>query len=690
MEDFIERLKQRKLVQWAFAYIAAAFALLQGVDIVGQQFGWPETLQRGITLAMVLGFFVALVLAWYHGEKGKQSVSTAELLILTVLLAVGGGLMWRYAGRSAPETPETGAVVNPTAPPVVPMAETTIPARSIAVLPFENLSADKDNAYFSDGIQDLILGKLADIGDLKVISRTSTRKYASRPDDLKTIGQQLGVATILEGSVQKAGNQVLINVQLIDARTDAHLWAESYTRTLEDVFGVEGEVAGQIAAALKTRLSPAETQSLASALSADPAANDLYLHAEYFANRGEINDDLASLRQAIALYRQAIAKAPEFAMAWARLSYSESRLAHFGSFLVDVQQLKTDARAHAEQALALAPDLTEAHLAMGYCEYYGGDYAAALSTFSRVLKTHPNHAATIAATGYLLKRQGRFKESLATLQKALALDPRNSMLANEVGLGLIFNGRPTEAKAAFQHALALDPANIPARGNLSRTILFADGDTAGALAAAQGDSPELQALRVDLFGYQRKYGEALALLADIPERDHYAAGAKRLNQAEIYRLSGDMARAKPLYEQALPLLRGQLKAQAGDVKGESGFLDAIAIAELGLGRTAAGMATIARSQALAGRSNDDVIFRPWAMLGHAQLYAEAGRPDLAVPLLEQALVSPGLAANYSPVMLWIDPLWDPIRHDSRFEALQKKYASAKPAAVGSAVAPKVL
>ncbi|RYG39116.1 MAG: tetratricopeptide repeat protein [Burkholderiales bacterium] len=677
MEEFIERLKQRKLVQWAAAYVAAAFALLQGVDIVGQQFGWPETLQRGITLAMVLGFFVALVLAWYHGEKGKQSVSTAELLILAVLLAVGGGLMWRYAGRTAPDLPAGNQVANVTASQVLP--DTAIPARSIAVLPFENLSSDEDNAYFSDGMQDLILTKLAEIAELKVISRTSTRKYASRPDDLKSIGQQLGVATILEGSVQKAGNQVLINVQLIDAATDAHLWADSYTRTLDDVFGVEGEVAGKIAAALKTRLSPAETQSLATALSANPAANDLYLRAEYFAIRGEVNNDLASLRQAIALYRQATAKAPEFAMAWARLSYSESRLAFFGSFLVDVQQLKTDARAHAEQALALAPDLTEAHLAMGYCDYYGRrDYAAALSTFSRVLKTHPNHAATIAATGYLLKRQGRFTESLATLQKALALDPRNSMLANEVGLGLIFNGRPTEAKAAFRHALALDPANIPARSMLSGTILFADGDTAGALAAAQGDSPELQGLRVDLLVYQRKYREALALLADIPERDHYAAGAKRLNQAEIYRLSGDMARARPLYEQVLPLLRGQLKAQSGDVEGESGFLDVIAIAELGLGRTAAGMVTIARSQALAGRSTDDVIFKPAAMLSHAQLYAQARRPDLAVPLLEQALVSPGLAPNYAPVMLWIDPLWDPIRHDAGFQALQKRYASAKP------------
>jgi TolB-like protein/Tfp pilus assembly protein PilF len=676
VEQFIEHLKQRKLVQWAVAYVAAAFALLQGVDIVGQQFDWPETLQRIITLAMMLGFFVTLVLAWYHGEKGKQSVSTAELLILAFLLAVGGGLMWRYAAGTSAGVPAESGVSHPTESTVIPPANTAVPARSIAVLPFENLSADKDNAYFSDGIQDLILTKLAEIAELKVISRTSTRKYASRPDDLKTIGQQLGVATILEGSVQKAGNQVLINVQLIDTRTDAHLWAESYTRTLDDVFGVEGEVAGQIATALKTKLTPVEAQRLGTALSGDPAANDLYLRAEYFANQGRIRSDQASMRQAIALYRRAIAKAPGFAIARARLSYNESYFA-FKFFLEDAQELNRDARVQAEQALVLAPDLIEAHLAIGYCDYYGrGDYAAALTTFSKVLEAHPNDPATIAATGYLLKRQGRFKESLAALQRALELDPRNSMLATDVGLSYMLNGRHNEAQAAFHHALALDPAQIEARIYLSEAVLFADGDAEGALVAAQG--PQLQSLRVDLLIYQRKYQEALALLAGIPERDNYVPGAKRLNQAEIYRLSDDVAHARPLYEQALPILRAQIKDQAGDKYREIGLLDAIATAELGLGHTAAGMAIIARSQALAARIND-YSFKPSAMLGHAQLYAQARRPDLAVPLLEQTLASPGIGASYSPVMLWIDPAWDPIRHDAGFEALQKTYISAKPA-----------
>ncbi|MGN6112191.1 MAG: tetratricopeptide repeat protein [Luteimonas sp.] len=678
MDHFTERLKQNKLVQWAIAYVAAAFALLQGVDIVGQQFGWPETLQRVITLAMVLGFFVVLVLAWYHGEKGKQRVSTAELLIMAALLTVGGGLLWSYAGRSAPAIPASDALPKSPAIPVMSAATAAIPARSIAVLPFENLSSDKDNAYFSDGMQDLILTKLAEIAELKVISRTSTRKYASRPEDLKTIGQQLGVATILEGSVQRAGKQVLVNVQLIDAATDAHLWAESYTRTLDDVFGVEGEVAGQIATALRTRLSPVETRRLATTLSADSAANDLYLRAEYLANQALTSSELDKMRQAIALYRQAIEKAPDFAMARARLSYGESWLAYFGEQVEkNLQQLRTDARTQAEQALALAPDLLEAHLALGYSEYYGRrDYAAALVTFSKVLETHPNDAATIAATGYLLKRQGRFKESLATLQRAFELDPRSSVLALEVGLAYVFNGRPREAKAAFRRALALDPLNIPAQEQLSRVILLADGDTASALAAAQGDSDALKALRVDLLVYQRRYEEALALLGGIPERDNYIAGAKALNLADIHRLAGNMARAKPLYEQALSTLNAQLGA--GDVESESELLDTIAVAELGLGHTAEAMAAVARSEALAARSSDEVFFKPSSMLSHARAYAEARRPDRAVPLLEQALVAPGLRPTYSPVMLWLDASWDPIRRDAAFIALQKTHASARP------------
>jgi len=701
MTDLWQGLKQRKLVQWAVAYVAFAFALIQGVDVVAQQFGWPEGVRRGITLALVLGFFVVLVLAWYHGERGAQRVTGTELLIITLLLAVGGGVLWRYARAPVVSAADssTGVVAASGMAPVSQAVGTTpasmaastaatqsIPAKSIAVLPFENLSSDKDNAYFSDGMQDLILTKLADIGQLKVISRTSTMKYASHPEDLKTIAQQLGVATILEGSVQKAGNQVLINVQLIDAKTDAHLWAQSYTRTLDNVFGVEGEVAGQIASALKAKLSPAETQSLATTLSHDPAANDLFLRGEYFFNRGSMNFDAASMKQAIALYRQAIAKAPDFALARAKLSHAESDLVYLGGGGEDTQQLNTDARAQAEQALALAPELVEAHLAIGYYALIGrSDYPAALTAFDTALKLRPNDANALASRANVLAFQGHFAEALTAEQQALASDPRNSDLARVVGESYQDLGRYTEAEAAYQHALALDPNNTEAQYRYPQAILLASGDVAAALTAVQGNGAPSQSQRVYLLTLQRKYPEALALLAGIPDTpDNFRGNPKTLQQANLYRLSGDAAHAKPLFEQVLPLLRARLKSAAASDMTQAGIWRAIASAELGLGHTAAALTAITQSQALVDRS-PNIYYKVEAMPAYARLYAEAGRPDLAVPLLDKALATPGISDSYSPVMLWIDPAWDPIRHDPRFQALLNQYAKYKPAVIPVAV-----
>src|SRR6185437_8899103 len=271
-----------------------------------------------------------------------------------------------------------------------------IPAKSIAVLPFENLSEDKGNAYFADGMQDLILTKLADIGDLKVISRTSTAKYQSHPDNLKV-------------SVQKAGNQVLINVQLINASSDSHIWADSYTRTLDNIFGVEGEVAQKIADALKARLSPVESAQLAALPTTNQAAYDLFLRAEYQANKGNLNYETDEFHAAIPLYRQAIQKDPNFALAYAQLSFAESGAVWFGSGEDDVKPLVADSLAQAEKALALQPRLVAGYLALGYNAYWGRqDYPAALKAFAAALKLRPNDADALAATGYVLRRQGRF------------------------------------------------------------------------------------------------------------------------------------------------------------------------------------------------------------------------------------------------------------------------------------------
>jgi hypothetical protein len=201
MNEFLQRLKQRKIVQWSLAYVAAAFALLQGIDIVAQRFGWPAQTMRVVIIALSVGLFVTLVLAWYHGERGAQRVNGSELLILALLLAIGGGLLWRFAAASGETSAKSSRLSNETKESGAPVG---VPAKSIAVLPFESLSEDKNNAFFAEGVQDEILTRLAKVADLKVISRTSTQKYKSAPDNLRDIAKQLGVMHVLEGSVQKA------------------------------------------------------------------------------------------------------------------------------------------------------------------------------------------------------------------------------------------------------------------------------------------------------------------------------------------------------------------------------------------------------------------------------------------------------------------------------------------------------
>ncbi|MGH8123087.1 MAG: protein kinase domain-containing protein, partial [Rudaea sp.] len=569
-------------------------------------------------------------------------------------------------------------------------AQPAVSGKSIAVLPFENLSKDKDNDYFVAGMQDLILTKLADIGDIKVISRTSTEKYKSHPDNLKTIAEQLGVANILEGSVQKAANQVLINVQLINARTDEHVWAQAYTRTLDNIFGVDGEVAEQIATALKAKLSPAETANLAAVPTQNRPAYDLFLRAEYQSNKGLVNYDTASWKAAIPLYQQAVGQDPNFALALARLSYNESQLAWFGGGGLEVKQINQQARADAERALQLQPKLSAAHLAIGFSDYWGrGDYAAALQAFAAALKLKPNDADTLAAQAFVERRQGRFDDAIASLAKAQTLDPRNSALAFELGSTYMNVSRYADAEDAFQHALALDPGNRNAKSYNANAILYSSGDIPRALAAAQGDEPALKSVRVNLLTDQRKYSEALALLDSIPDTpDNFSfpgGGLKSEQMADLYYWDmGDKARALTLYQEALPKVRAQLEVQQGI---NLAFVwESIGDAELGLGHTAQGLDAIAEAQAIVDRSGDH-NYGPLIMVTSAGKYANARRPDLAVPLLAKALAAPGIGSYYSPVLLWLDPTWDPIRKDAGFLALLKRYAKDRPATASSEVKP---
>lgn len=718
--SIFEELKRRQVYRVAVAYTVCCWLLIQIAVQIFRIFEMPTWTSQLAVLLAALGFPVAVIFAWVfdftpdgiqrtettdssgarsmHGSRRvSRKLNTVIIVALVAAVALLGwrlltdnGINDRPSTTNAPALSATDSRTNAAMAASAATSTTiAVPAKSIAVLPFENLSADKKNDYFVAGMQDLILTKLADIGDLKVISRTSTARYQSHPENVKAIGRELGVAMLLEGSVQKVGNKVLINVQLIDARTDSHIWAKAYPRTLDNIFGVEGEVAEHIAETLKAKLSDMESQRLADKPTENPAAYDLFLHAEYQLTKGGIHYDTARWKAAIPLYRQAVAKDPTFALAFARLSRAESALAWFGGGGKNVKKLVAAARADAKQALALRPDLAAAHLALGFSDYWGrGDYAGALKHFNAALAARPNDAGALAACGYVQRRQGQFDAAMQSFKEALDRDPRNTALAFDLGATAMAMSHYTDAQRWFKRAMALDPANTNAKLYASQTIVFDSGNIAQALIAAQGDAVQLRLQRVDLLTLQRDYPKAQALLQPIAATpDHFSLtnvnGSKALKQANLYRLAGDAARAKPLFEQA----RTQTEAQSETHRGINlGFIWAnLASAELGLGDEDDALAAIGNSREVLARSNDH-LYGPELMRFNASLYAQAGLAERAVPLLEKALATPGCGLYYAPVLLWIDPAWDPIRADPRFQALLKRYASAAPVSASTNVA----
>jgi tetratricopeptide (TPR) repeat protein len=476
----------------------------------------------------------------------------------------------------------------------------------------------------------------------------------------------------------------LINVQLINAQTDNHLWAESYQRTLDNIFGVEGEVAQKVADALNARLTPAETVRAGDKPTQNPAAYDLFLRAEYLFNKARVSLDTAAMKPAIDLYQQAVAKDPGFALAWARLSYAQSSLRWFGGAGIDIRQLGNAARVNAQRALTLQPDLADANLAMGYSDYWGRrDYAAALKAFAAAQRARPNDTEAITASAYVLRRQGDYAAAIGRQQAALSLDPRNTELASNLAITYMYSRRYADAEAAFQRALALDPDNLDAKVEYAQTIVLGSGDVPRALAQVQGDAPLLKLQRAWLLTLQRKYREAIDVtesFADTP--DNYGlthqTGPRALTLGDLYLRAGDTSHAHTLLLQARQQIQAQLDEQSYNPVRLPIAWSFLADAELGLGNTDAALRAIRKSLELTIASHDHTDGP--AQLGvNAGLYARIGRADLAVPLLEEVLASPDGGGDISPVMLQLDPTYDPIRNDPRYQALLKKYGSAEPA-----------
>ncbi|HKI46428.1 MAG TPA: tetratricopeptide repeat protein, partial [Balneolales bacterium] len=465
LRDFFYELKRRNVFKVTGVYAVAGWLLIQIAATTFPFLNIPDWAVRLVIALVLIGFPIALIIAWAfeltpEGVKRTEEVTAEKSVtkktghklnvILGVILVFTVGIIF-YQQFFKTQPAVSGAVTKGRAI----VDSSSAPAKSIAVLPFENLSEDKKNGYFADGMQDMILTKLADIGDLKVISRTSTLQFGSHPQNLKKIGRELGVAMLLEGSVQKAGDQVLINVQLIDARSDHHIWAQSYQRTLENIFGVEGEVAGKVAVALKAKLDPAEQVLMATIPTHNPAAYDAYLRGVSLeTNATDITG--INLEKVASHYEQAVKLDPDFALAWAHLSSVDSNI----SFSEISSSRLARAKTALERAVTLAPDAAATEIAKGDYAYYGHfEYAKALAAYRKALQISPNSTTALVNIGFVLRRQGHWQQAIDYMNRSLVLDPRNISTLSNLVLSNESLQRYEKAEVLLRRALAISPGD---------------------------------------------------------------------------------------------------------------------------------------------------------------------------------------------------------------------------------------
>src|SRR6478672_7934526 len=672
MSNFFQELQRRKVYRVAAAYIIAAGFIIQIGSAVFPAWELPNWTLRLVIVLLLVGFPVALILAWAYdvtpqGIQATPKVPGGHRRRNIILLVAAGAIISTAAGFF-----------------LLPRASARKIEKSVAVLPFQNLSDEKANAYFAEGIQNEILTKLATVRDLKVISRTSTAKYQSKPDNLKTVAQELGVSTILEGTVQRAGDKVRVNVQLIDARGDTHLWAKSYDRDFKDVLAVESEVAAQIADALKANLSPSESQVLAAVGTHDTEAYDLFLRGQYAFHQAESTLAADAYDRADAFYRQALARDPNFAEAAAELARSRLSRHWFVSPLAPAEL--EEVKSLIDRALALAPNSPEAHFALGLFFYWGHrQYENALAEFNRTLELQPNNADARAFCAWVYRRRGEWERSLMDSQRAEELDPRDATIPSNIGVTYYELRLWKDAERAQLRALAIDPHNTQAGMFLVSTRLTTTGDVDSARralddfpdvikgipggaagprgATGAGDVSAVIGWPAYLDVTARRFTDAAQAVEKRVVNDDRAHLQQLAGRVAIRVLAGEPEAAKSLGEEALPLLEARFRERPDDT---------FAMAELSWVYLALGRNTDAlrfsRQAADTISIEKDALAGPSFQIGLAQIEARAGAPEDAIKRLRRLLSTPG-GGIASIAALKIDPVWDPIRNRPDFQQL---------------------
>jgi len=678
--NFFSELRRRNVYKVAGAYAIVAWLLIQAASILFPTFDAPAWVMKVFVSAIILGFPVALIFAWAfeitpEGIKRAEDVSLEQsithhtgrkLMTATVVLGLiaAGLLIFQFTRK-----PNAGAQANIGAE-----------SKSIAVLPFQNLSSDKENAFFAQGIQDEIITTLSKISGLRVISRTSTARYQSEPGNLAEIARDLRVANVLEGSVQKSGDRVHINVQLIQAETDSHLWAQIYDRELTDVFSVEGEVAKKIADSLSATLSPQEKATVETKPTENADAYVLYLRAREYQTRPD--NLLGEFQTAADLFQQAIAIDPNFALAHARLSSVTSQIYHW---FEPTESRRQKARAEAIESLRLQPNLGEGHAALGLCLYYAdADYEGALRELNLAARALPNDGDVGLYIAAVQRRQGHLEEALAAYERAQAIDPRNQITLYDASQTYFGLRDWPNALRGLDRVLALAPDSLNIKIQRGYIEFFWKGNTAPIKAALESIP-----VNIDPDGIVTFARWDVSLMDRDPAAAEKAVAACRLEKIGsptgvplpksyllgcIDLVSGNNTSAQKNFEAARPAFE---KIVADSPQ------DATRRAQLGLvyalmGRKEDALREAHRALELKPISRD-VIEGAVVQGFQALVFARTGETDKAISELERLLTTP-FAVDYADECMSLSDLrtrweWDPLRNNPRF---QKILASPEP------------
>jgi TolB-like protein/Tfp pilus assembly protein PilF len=523
INNFFAELKRRNVYKVAVVYAIVGWLLVQVATQVFPFLEIPNWIVRLVIVLVAIGFPIALVIAWAFeatpegikrtevadampGATGQRKRAWIYIVVIGGAISVALFFLGRYTAQSTPTPRQSQAATD-----------SAIPQKSIAVLPFDNLSRDPDNAFFAEGVQDEILTRLAKVADLKVIARTSTQKFKSAPENLPDIAKQLGVANILEGSVQKVNDQVRVNVQLINAFNNAHLWAEIYDRKLTDIFAVESDIAKTIADTLQAKLTGSEKQMMAAQATTDTTAYELY-HKGRSLWEKRSGDNIP---KAIAFYEQAIAHDPNYALAYAGLAKAYVLL----PFFAGADRLAADAKAKeaALKALRLDPNLAEAHVALGKVLFFGEiDLAGAMREYKRGIELQPNDATAHHWFGNdTLAALGRFDEAIAESKRAVELDPLSPVINADLGTTFYYARRYEESARQLRKTLEIDPTFFYAHFNLG-IVLQATGDLPGATAEYEkakqlSDDPFMSVNLAQAKAFAGDKNAARRMLSDLDE-----------------------------------------------------------------------------------------------------------------------------------------------------------------------------